>query len=47
MACSASLIAKDFEKKIEFKPGSTSQVVEGSVIRGDRDIHSLYAREKP
>ncbi len=42
----AATHAKGVEKKVVFKPGSMSQVIDGCVIRGDRDTYTVNAREK-
>jgi hypothetical protein len=42
----APLYAKGVEKRIAFHKGSSSQLLEGSVVRGDRDIYVVEARAK-
>jgi hypothetical protein len=36
--------AAEIVKQISFKPGASSAVVEGRVVRGDRDIYTVRAR---
>jgi hypothetical protein len=38
--------AKGIEKRVSFEKGRSSQLVEGSVVRGDRDTYIIGARAK-
>lgn len=44
LCVAAGVWAKGVNKKVRFPKGSTSTVVEGSVVRGDRDRYVVGAR---
>ncbi len=42
----AVITAKGVEKRITFQKGSSSGVLEGSIVRGDQDIYLIGAKAK-